>query len=39
VTAGGTITNDSMSYDIFSQVAVALRSAARSQILPELDPK
>ena len=39
VTAGGTITNDSLSYDIFSQVAVALRGAAKSQILPELDPK
>ena len=39
VTAGGTITNDSVSYDIFSQVAVALRGAAKSQILPELEPK
>jgi len=39
VTAGGTITNDSLSYDIFSQVASALRSGARNQILPQMDPK
>jgi hypothetical protein len=39
VTAGGTITDDSLSYDIFSQVGVALRGAGVSQILPELRPR
>jgi hypothetical protein len=36
VTSGGTITNDSLSYDIFSQVIVALRGEARKQMLPGL---
>jgi hypothetical protein len=34
VTDGGTVTDDSLSYDIFSQVLVALRGAARGQMLP-----
>lgn len=39
VTAGGTVMDDSLSYDIFSQVVVAPRGAAKSQLLPGLAPK
>ncbi len=39
VTAGGTITDDSLSYDIFSQVVMALKGQGKSQILTTLQPK
>lgn len=39
VTAGGTITDDSLSYDIFSQVVKALKSTGREQILDGLRPR
>jgi hypothetical protein len=38
VTAGGTVTDDSLSYDIFSQAAVALRSTKGTRPLGSLQP-
>ena len=39
VTAGGAITDDSLSYDIFSQAAQALRGARRADLLGRLRPR
>lgn len=39
VTAGGTVMDDSLSYDIFSQAVKAVKSSARQQILGSLVPK
>jgi hypothetical protein len=39
VTAGGTITDDSLSYDIFSQAVKAVKGPAREQLLGSLVPK
>ena len=39
VTANGTITDDSLSYDMFSQVVTALKGRGKSQILGHLHPK
>ncbi len=38
LTAGGTITDDSLSYDIFSQVVKSLKGPAREQMLGNLKP-
>lgn len=39
VTSGGTITDDSLSYDIFSQVVKAVKVSSRERILGTLRPK
>ncbi|NUZ07968.1 hypothetical protein HQN59_19570 [Schlegelella sp. ID0723] len=39
LTAGGTILDDSLSYDVFSQVVVALKGFGQSQLLGNLRPK
>jgi len=39
LTAGGTVTDDSLSYDVFSQVAAALKGFGRSQLIGNLKPK
>jgi len=39
VTSGGTITDDSLSYDIFSQVIKALKGSGRERMLDGLTPK
>jgi hypothetical protein len=39
VTASGTVMDDSLSYDIFSQVVMALKGTGKTQILETLQPK
>lgn len=39
VTSGGSITDDSLSYDIFSQVVKAIKSPGKNQVLNGLEPK
>jgi hypothetical protein len=39
VTAGGTVMDDSLSYDIFSQAVKALKGSTREQLLGSLVPK
>ena len=39
VTAGGTINDDSLSYDIFSQAMLAVKGVGRAQIIGSLEPK
>lgn len=36
VTAGGTVTDDSLSYDIFSQVVKAMKGPGRERVMPNL---
>ncbi|WP_157991652.1 alpha/beta hydrolase domain-containing protein [Caldimonas tepidiphila] len=39
VTSGGTVTDDSLSYDIFSQVVKALKAPGKERMLSTLKPK